>query len=97
MGITFEWTFRAGDLLTLIGGVAVAMAFLYRRGGDDIRVQLTLEAMSKELAEMKTEFKTFGATLAKVALQEVQIALLMKWYDELRHGVGIVKEVPPQN
>lgn len=88
----FEWTFRAGDFMTLIGGLAVAAAFLYRRGGDDVTVRMTLTAMTAELTEMKTEFKSFSATLAKVAIQEVQIALLMKWYDELRRGIGIVKE-----
>jgi hypothetical protein len=88
MGLAFEWTFRAGDVLTLIGGCAVAAAFLYRRGGSDVAVRLTLDAMTAELAEMKTEFKSFGITLSKVAIQEMQIGLLMKWYDELRRGKG---------
>ncbi|MDI1264034.1 MAG: hypothetical protein PS018_12340 [bacterium] len=88
----FEWTIRAGDLLTLIGGVCVAAAFLYRRGADDVTVTLTLKAMSDELAEMKTEFKSFGDTLKKVAIQEMQIGLLMKWYDELRRGKGIIND-----
>jgi hypothetical protein len=35
---------------------------------------------------MKTEFKTFSETLQKIAVQETKIELLMKWYDELRHG-----------
>lgn len=88
----FEWTIRAGDLLTLVGGCVVAAAFLYRRGGDDAIVRLTLKIMTDDLAEMKTEFKSFGDTLKKVALQEMQIGLLMKWYDELRRGKGIVRD-----
>ncbi|EJN10462.1 hypothetical protein PMI42_06238 [Bradyrhizobium sp. YR681] len=90
-GLTFEWTFRAGDLLTLVGGLSVAAAFLYRRGGDDVTTRLTLRAMRDELAEMKDEFKSFGETLKKVAIQEMQIGLLMKWYDELRNGHGYVE------
>lgn len=89
--MNFEWTFRAGDILTFFGGLAVAAAFLYRRGGQEVSVQLTLEALTKELTEMKTEFKEFSATLAKVAIQEMQIGLLMKWYDELRRGKGWVQ------
>lgn len=88
----FEWTIRAGDLLTVLGALSVAAAFLYRRGGDDVTVRMTLRAMREELTEMKTEFKAFGVTLAKVATQEMQIGLLMKWYDELRRGIGIVKD-----
>lgn len=91
-GLAFEWTFRAGDILTFVGGLGVAAAFLYRRGGEDVRINLTLKAMSDELAEMKTEFKSFGLTLAKVATQEMQIGLLMKWYDELRRGKGIIND-----
>lgn len=88
----FEWTFRAGDVLTFAGGVFVAAAFLYRRGGEDTRLKITMDAFTKELNEMKTEFKSFGDTLKKVAIQEMQIGLLMKWYDELRRGKGIIND-----
>jgi len=88
----FEWTFRAGDVLTFAGGIFVAAAFLYRRGGEDTRLRVMMEAFTKELAEMKIEFKTFGETLKKVAIQEMQIGLLMKWYDELRRGKGIIND-----
>jgi hypothetical protein len=101
MGISIEWTFRVGEILTfsgtMIGGVGVAAAFLYRRGRDDAATTGTLSAMGvmmkgmeEELKEMKTEFKSFGSTLAQVAGQEIKINLLMKWYDELRNGIGIV-------
>lgn len=90
MGVAFEWTFRAGDFLTLIAGVLAAAAFLYRRARDDVTVELTLNAMAEELSEMKDEFRSFGDTLKKVAIQEMQIGLLMKWYDELRRGKGVI-------
>lgn len=88
----FEWTFRAGDVLTFIGGISVAAAFLYRKGGDETAIKMTLRSVTDELAEMKLEFKAFGATLTEVALQKMQIAMLMKWYDELRRGVGRITE-----
>src|SRR5712664_3603875 len=86
--ISFEWTIKLGDILTMGGALAVAAAFLYRRGREEAGTQITLEALTKELTEMKTEFKSFGETLGKVAIQEMQIGLLMKWYDELRRGQG---------
>jgi hypothetical protein len=30
--------------------------------------------------------------LKKVAIQEMQIGLLLKWYDELRHGDGYIQK-----
>lgn len=88
---TFEWTFRAGDILTFLGGLVVAGAFLYRRGRDDATTTVTLRALTVEITELKTQFKTFGTTLTQVAGQEIKINLLMKWYDELRHGRGFVR------
>lgn len=92
MGLTFEWTVKLGDILTLAGAFFVAAAFLYNRGGKEAGDQMTLTALSKEFTEMKGEFKTFSDTLQKIAVQETKIELLMKWYDELRHGTGFVQE-----
>lgn len=91
MGLTFEWTVKLGDLLTMGGAVMVAAAFLYNRGGKEAGDQMSLQALSKEFGEMKTELKTFSDTLQKIAVQETKIELLMKWYDELRHGDGFVQ------
>lgn len=90
MGITFEWTVKIGDFLTLGAALIVAASFLYKRGGQETGTQFTLDAMSNQLDKMETEFKEFSDTLKKVAIQEMQIGLLMKWYDELRRGEGYV-------
>jgi hypothetical protein len=92
MGLTFEWTVKLGDLLTMGGALMVAAAFLYNRGGKEAGDQMTLRSLSKEFKEMKTEFKAFSETLAKIAVQETKIELLMQWYDELRRGVGFIQE-----
>src|ERR1700743_3605299 len=94
MGLTFEWTVKLGDLLTIASAVIVVMAFLHKRGGPEASVHMTLEALNTQVTEMKTEFKAFSETLKKVAVQEVQIGLLMKWYDELRRGEGFVQGQP---
>ena len=98
MGLSFEWTVKLGDLLTLISAIVVVAAFLHRRGGHEADVHSTLKGNTEQLKEVKdelkevrTEFKEIGETLKKVAVQEVQIGLLMKWYDELRHGQGFVQ------
>lgn len=91
MGLTFEWTIKFGDILTLVGAAMVVAAFLYNRGGKEAGDQMTLNALSKEFTEMKTEFKAFSDTLQKIAVQETKIELLMKWYDELRHGEGFIQ------
>jgi hypothetical protein len=57
----FEWTFRAGDLLTFVGtmggGLSVAGAFLYRRGGADATTAATLQALAIEVGDSKRETK----------------------------------------
>lgn len=88
--MNFEWTVRAGDVLTLIGGLGVAAAFLYRRGGADVELKLAVTACLKEISEMKTELSEFGKAMTRLAVQETKINLLMKWYDELRRGKGWV-------
>jgi hypothetical protein len=92
MGLAFEWTFRIGDVFAMVGGLSLAAAFLYNRGGKEAGDQMTLNALSKEFVEMKAEFKTFSDTLQKIAIQEMKIDLLMKWYDELRRGEGYIQE-----
>ncbi|UQD69197.1 hypothetical protein JEY40_24590 [Bradyrhizobium japonicum] len=92
MGLTFEWTVKLGDILTMCGAVMVAAAFLYNRGGKEAGDQMSLNALSKEFTEMKSEFKAFSETLQKIAIQEMKIDLLMKWYDELRRGEGYIQE-----
>lgn len=87
----FEWTFRAGDILTFIGGVGVAAAFLYRRGGDDASLKAAMARCLEEISQMKGELQEFGKAMTKLAVQETKIDLLMKWYDELRRGEGFVK------
>ncbi|MCK1718856.1 hypothetical protein [Bradyrhizobium sp. 141] len=91
MGLTFEWTVKLGDILTMGGAIMVAAAFLYNRGGKEAGDQMTLRALSKEFGKMQTEFKAFSETLQKIAVQETKIELLMKWYDELRHGEGFIQ------
>jgi hypothetical protein len=91
MGFSFEWTVKLGDIFWLVGALSMAGAFLYKRGGKEAGDSMTLRALSKEFREMKTEFTTFRETLQKIAVQETKIELLMKWYDELRHGQGFIQ------
>lgn len=88
----FEWTFRAGDVLTFVGGVGVAAAFLYRRGGDDASLKSAMARCLDEISEMKKELQEFSKAMTKLAVQETKIDLLMKWYDELRRGKGIIND-----
>lgn len=98
----FEWAFRAGDLLTFIGGIAVAAAFLYRRGGDEAKTAITLTALTAEVAESKretkesigaiqTEIKKIGEVLINQADQNRRIIHLEDDVRELRHGRGFVQ------
>lgn len=87
----FEWTIRAGDILTFIGGLGVAAAFLYRRGGEDVTMKLTLKTMTGELTEIQTEIKKIGTVLINQADQNRRIIHLEEDVRELRHGRGFIR------
>lgn len=102
----FEWTFRAGDILAavgpLFGGLVVAGAFLYRRGGSDATTTNTLTALTAEvadsrrqtkesIAEIQTEIKKIGEVLINQADQNRRLIHLEDDVRELRHGRGFIQ------
>lgn len=97
MGLAFEWTVRAGDIGTFIGAICVAAAFLYRRGGDDVTVKLTLKVMAEQLVEMKKELTEFRQAMTKMAVQDermnsmsARLNRIDARYDEIRRGEGLI-------
>lgn len=90
--INFEWTVKFGDVLTMFGAVVVASSILYKRGVSEATNSQILKQLVIDFDEMKKEFKAFSAALTETAVQKKQIELLMRWYDELRRGVGIIRE-----
>lgn len=100
----FEWTIRAGDLLTFVGGVAVAASFLYRRGGTDATTAINLQSLTSEVADSKretkesiagiqAEIKKIGDVLINQADQNRRIIHLEDDVREIRHGRGFVQGI----
>lgn len=98
----FEWTIRAGDVLTFIGGLTVAASFLYRRGGADATLGMSLRTLTAEVADSKretkesiasiqTEIKKIGEVLINQADQNRRIIHLEDDVREIRHGRGFVQ------
>lgn len=91
MGLTFEWTMKFGDVLTLIGALVVAGSFLYRRGGTETGVQVTLQQLALDFANMQIEIKKISDVLINQADQNRRIIHLEEDLRELRHGRGWVQ------
>lgn len=100
--LAFEWTFRAGDVLTFVGGMVVAGSFLYRRGGAEATTGVLLGTLTSEVADSKretkesiagiqTEIKKIGDILINQADQNRRIIHLEDDVRELRHGHGFVR------
>lgn len=100
--IDFEWTLRAGDVLTFVGGIGIAASFLYRRGGNDATTASTLTSLAIEVADSKretkesiagiqSEIKKIGEVLINQADQNRRIIHLEDDVRELRHGEGFVR------
>ena len=97
--INWDWTIRAGDVLTMGGALIVAAGVIYRRGRAESKIESavtasveTISALREEIKGLKDEMKQLAVIMSKMAVQETKIDLLMKWYDELRRGVGLVRE-----
>lgn len=78
----------------VIGGVFVAV---YRFGQGAKTTDLSITNMAATIAEIKAEVVAMRALMTDVALQKQEIgslrddiAQLRAWYDELRHGEGMV-------
>jgi hypothetical protein len=64
--------------------------------------QQVSEQQSKELSELKVSIEKLEEVVTTVAVQKVvmenlqsQITMLTKWYDELRHGRGMIRNGEP--
>jgi hypothetical protein len=91
MGVTFEWTLKFGDVLTLLGALVVAGSFLYRRGGSETGVQVTLQQLAGDFANMQIEIKKISDVLINQADQNRRIIHLEEDVRDLRHGKGFVQ------
>lgn len=91
MGITFEWTLKLGDLLTIGGAFVVAAGIVIGRVRNDTKLETAVTTAISEISELKKEFKKFGEILINQADQNRRIIHLEEDVRELRHGEGFVR------
>ena len=83
--------FRFGDLMviaTIIGAFVKADRDHQKR--ETLR-DFRLSTLTDDVTELKTDMKDFQAALRDISNQKVQIDFLIKSYDDLRHGRGLVE------
>jgi hypothetical protein len=91
-----EMIYETVKVIGIVGGGAVIFTRLGRMAGkfEQIGVQ-----QAAEIADLAMEMKTMRSVVTDIAVQKAemgsmqnQISLLMSWYDELRHGKGIIRD-----
>ena len=111
MGISFEWTLKFGDVLTLGGAFIVAIGIVLTRVRDDTKLQTAVTTAITEISELKQEFKKFGEILIGQARFDERltgidrrVSTAERRIDELAHGEGFVRgrlgidrEYPPSS
>lgn len=80
------------------GGAAIAVVLVKMGRMTGTFEQLSVQ-QTQEIAEMHEELKAVQRMVVDIAVQKVmldnmqmQITTLIKWYDELRHGKGLIRE-----
>jgi hypothetical protein len=84
--------------LEFIAGGGALAAILVKMGRMAGTFEQVSDQQSKELLELKVSIEKLEEVVTTVAVQKVvmenlqsQITMLTKWYDELRHGRGLIR------
>lgn len=79
------------------GGAAIAVVLVKMGRMTGTFEQLSVQ-QTQEIAEIHEELKTVREMVTAIAVQkvmmenmQVQITTVLKWYDELRHGKGLIR------
>ena len=90
-----DWTVRFGDVLVVITILGTLGIFAFRSGG----FTQSIEAMKKDLAELKVSQLAQTKVLTELAVYQNQLMMLEKRMDylqtqieDMRHGRGFILE-----
>lgn len=99
MNGNFDWGFKFGDLLVVLGLLVTAGSFLFRRGGDLQKLEMAVDRALSEITGLKQEMSKMGEILTQVAVQNERMEnmgkrmnIIDRRYDELRRGQGWIQE-----
>jgi TolA-binding protein len=82
--------FRVGDLFVLATIIGAFMKTDRENQKRETSREMRISQLGDELHELKDDVKEFRKALTDISNQKVQIDFLIKAYDDLRHGRGIV-------
>ena len=91
MAVDFDWTVRLTDIVTWVGLLGAGATYFINKGKEETVLEDSVKQALLELTEVKKQVTKFNEVASDFAVQKMQIALLMKWYDELRRGEGFVQ------
>lgn len=89
-----QYGIRLGDVLVIVSFVGTAIGFLRSYDKSEAHRDFVMQRLTSDVENLQKEVSAQSRTLNEIATQRKEIDLLMKWYDELRRGVGIVREFP---
>ena len=85
------FSFRIADIITvtgLIGAMYSAFTVVRKTGKDNAVQTMLLEQSVKRLDDMEKDVRSIATVITELAHQKESIERLMRWYDELRRGIG---------
>jgi len=85
-----DWNIRFGDILVVASLAGTAVVFAYKTGA----FTESVEAMKKEMSELKDIAKTIGTVLQTLAVQKSEIMHIQEDIREMKHLKGFIVNNP---
>lgn len=97
-GVAFEWNIRAGDILTIVGMLAMAASFVYRRGRGESTLESTVLAAMEQIEGMKRQLEGLAEVVTAQAVQNnridnlaEQVSSIDRRVEDMRRGNGYIR------
>ena len=97
-----DWTISLGNIATLIGFLLGGGAFIFSMKAEMRVFGERFSVIDAQVKDIKYDISGLSKAMVQIAVQNTrlysqsqQIATLERRYDELRHGVGYISNMPP--
>lgn len=90
-GVNFVWTVTLGDVLWLCSALFATGGYILTKTRNETRLELSLKQCIQDISDLKTRLEAKLGLETRLAVLEATLPFLLKNYDEIRRGIGLIK------